>query len=999
MRGPIRKAWREALLRTAVQGSAHDLTPRFVAKPEAGALLAIGMSVLPRTRNAQGAASALLQNVGKDRAPMDLHAIGVAHFVHGNARSAVNHLRAAVTAEPHAEWWSDLAAAEVQYGDSSNDMERYVAALEATDHALALDEGIAQAHHNRAMAIERLGFPTVALSEWKKSVELERDPVWASRISLHVHELTRARPAREAWADAQQRIVSLSRPELERLIDSHPEEARIWGEGIFLPFWAKAYLDGKDGDTYLNASRVIGDRIAARAGERIVRDTVAAIDTNERGRRDVLARGLSRYFDGRFAFKEGRLEDAVRELEQSRREFISAGNPMADVVSLYLATSNIRRNRVDAARPALVALRGRSERASGHQSLAGLAEQYIALIDAMNGRWGDALETAHFARERFRRLGEQHNAAEAELIMGDVLTFLGQPHAAWTHYVRAARAFSATGNWDRLRLCAAEMSYLELRRHRWAPARAISQIELGLGGPPELLANTYLRAGAAAFGSGDTDAAWASIREARAVARSEKSSDTRERLFSDIVALEGRMLTASDPADAAARITESIDFQLRAGRAFALPELYLARGRARAKPEALADFRRGIEILESQRMRVRDYQLRAGFLDDPRDLFAAAVDASIDVGDVDGAFEYLERGRSRTLLEELDTDPQSLQPAATAVIRQSLEPGTILVAYALLPARVAIFVVDRNQVSVRMSDIPTATVREQVHRFMDAISYRRPIADTATALYDALVTPIHDLIGVDTVVIVPDPELEQVPFAALLDRRTSSYLIESHDLLIEPSAAVYVACAQRAKQYLEDPQSLALFANPEHPQEPEFPPLPAADDEAAVLARLYPDALVRRGAEATAARFRRDASHYGMVQFSGHARVNRAEPWKSALIFDEPMTAEEIASMRFPRTRMALLSACSTVAPDSNRMEGTSAIARAFLMAGVPAVAGTLWDVEDTAAAELTLQLHRRLARGLSTAAALRDVQRNLIRGPAARHPADWAGFVILGAD
>jgi CHAT domain-containing protein len=517
------------------------------------------------------------------------------------------------------------------------------------------------------------------------------------------------------------------------------------------------------------------------------------------------------------------------------------------------------------------------------------------------------------------------------------------------------------------------------------------------------MAHAHLRAGAAAFAAGDANAARASLYNARAAAASDNSRETRERLFADIMALEGRILTASNPAAGAARITESIAFQRRTGREFPLPELYLARGRAylaAGDPDAaLADFEKGIRMLESQRGRVRDYQLRSGVFDDARELFVEAVSASLQFDDLRRAFEYLERGRARTILEELDDTSGALASVPVASIQRSLEEGTILLSYALLPNRVAIFVVDSKDIVVRFSDVPATEAAALARSFVLDMTRRRDVTDKAAALYEMLIEPIHDLVpAAATLAIVPDPELEQVPFSALRDRSANRYLIESHEIVMQPSGAVFAAAQRRASTVrTKDTPSAAIFANPELPQKSAFTSLPGAEAEAASLARLYRERVLHVRRNATVASFTRDAPRHEIVQFSGHAEIDSAEPWKSALILDERLTARDIAAMRFSRTRLIVLGACSTLAPTAGRVESTSSIARAFLMAGVPAVVGALWDVDDTTTAELMTRFHERIARGDAAGAALRDVQRGMI-DDRNHHPADWAAFTVLGA-
>jgi len=998
LRDPIRAAWRQELVRRAL--TAADDAGRGTIEPRL-TVAQISRAASLMTPRRAAAAEALLRHIDDDVSPDALHGKGIAFFLGGDTHAAIDHFRRAVAGESHATWWSDLSAAELTAGASEQDPERYVAALEAADKALALEAGLSTARSNRALAIERLGFTGTAVAEWRKALAVEGSAAWLGVISAHVGELSRKPVARDVWRAAQGRLAAVGPAELEQLIDSHPQEARLWGESVFLPLWAQQRLAGENGDLYLDAARTIGNRLAMRSGERLLRDAVAGIDAfvsaNDRLQLDAMALALTTYMSARRAFKDGPSESIGAELERTRRAFAACGSPMAGVAELYRAMNALQLNRPVEARPILAALIGREP---GYVALTADAERFIALIDARNGHWGDALATATSASERFASLGESSNAAEAELLVGDIVGFLGQPHLAWRHFVRAADAFSSAGLLNRLQIAAAEMSFLEIGRQRWSEALAISRVELTLGTEPDQVAHAHLRAGLAAFELGDAARAQASLRAARIAAR--RAGGMTERLLGDIAGVEGRILSVSAPDQAIIRITESIDYQARSGRAFALPGLYLERGRAKlalgADAKALSDFEHGIAMLEVQRTRVFDYELRAGLLDHPRELFREAVSLLIRNGDVERAWEYLERGRARALLDELGDVTPDAEAMRVAMVRESLDETMLLVSYAVLPEGLAIFVVGRDSVDVRWSRAPPDDVRNVAETLVTAVRDRGDVPPAAARAYDVLIRPIRDRIdGRTTLVVVPDVVLEHVPFEALFDRSSRSYLVHSHELLRVPSAAVFVVCRRRAEAAgAAPPRSIAIFANPDPPSGLSLSSLPAADLEAPRIARRYAEPLLLQRELATAERFRREAPRHEVVQFSGHARVDRAEPWKSSLIFDQKLSAREVATMSFSRTRLAILGACSTLAPNTDRVEGTSAMAKSFLIAGVPAVIGSLWDVDDRHAAALMIRLHERLVRGLPAAAALRDVQREMSRD---RHPAEWAAFTVLGAD
>lgn len=92
-----------------------------------------------------------------------------------------------------------------------------------------------------------------------------------------------------------------------------------------------------------------------------------------------------------------------------------------------------------------------------------------------------------------------------------------------------------------------------------------------------------------------------------------------------------------------------------------LPHLLLrleyARGRidlAAGRPDqAQRHFRRGIDLLEAQRASLPIEEVRTAFLADKADLYSDLVVSTLDTGDDAGAFDIVERARSRALLERL----------------------------------------------------------------------------------------------------------------------------------------------------------------------------------------------------------------------------------------------------------------------------------------------------------------------------------------------------------
>ncbi len=113
---------------------------------------------------------------------------------------------------------------------------------------------------------------------------------------------------------------------------------------------------------------------------------------------------------------------------------------------------------------------------------------------------------------------------------------------------------------------------------------------------------------------------------------------------------------------------------------------------------------------------------------------------------------------------------------------------------------------------------------------------------------------------------------------------------------------------------------------------------------------------------------------------------------------DGILTALELTAIDLWGTRLAVLSACETGVGEPRRGDGVYGLRRALVMAGAESQLMTLWQVSDRATRDLMTSYYEKLAHGRGRADALRDVQLEMLRQPARRHPYYWGSFILSGA-
>lgn len=954
--------------------------------------------------------AALTQHAAAADGDTAARATGTAYFIAGDYEKAATAFES--IRQRQASDWNDLAAAQLCAASQTREQERLAAALTAADRALGLRPRLAEARFNRAAILRAFGVQPVAVAHWKAYLDVDPQSAWAA---IARREVAQQSPSeREVWKAASQRS-DLTREELLRLTVNSPELARRYGEGVFLAGWAAATAanDPRAANEHLARARIIAAALQRTTGESLLSDSIVAIDRASPSRRSKIVEGYLLYRQARLALGDGKLVDALRDFRRAQVAFEAGASPMAAVAAFYVASAILGQDRPSEALELLVRMLEtvRSSRPR-HHALRAQIQYEIALAEAVQGHWSASLNAAHDSLAIYNALGERANAATSKATLSEVYDFLGNPESAWTYGVTALREATVAGDLRRARTILAALCRTEMRGRRWERARALAMTERELARfepRSDFDADLFLRKAVAEWHVGARTISLESIAAARAAAlRTDKTMQAK--LLADIDGAAGTVLRPTNPRQAVDLLTSAIEFQKGALRSILLPELYLERGRAWLSINDVAaaarDFEAGIVELERQRRRVHDADLRAGIFADAAELFDEAVSLQLRVGnDAEGVLAYVERGRARAVLEQIEDAGEQIAPGPVPLeqIQRTLTAGTLLIEYVALPRVLLIILISADRIDLVTVDVPRRSLEEAAQRFADVLASGGESDDSL--LYDSLIEPIAKrLEGVQAINVVVDQSFERVPFAALRPRGSKTFLIERYTLASSTSAAVFGA-VQKSSRQRNDPPALSamIFGNPTVSRD-EFPTLVnlgGAEREVSLVARYYTRNDVLVGPAATARRFLSDAHLYDVIHFAGHAIVHRREPERSALLFaaspDLPgaLTLRQIARMRFDSTRLVVLAACSTLRGRNAAVEGVPSIARGFLIAGVPAVVGTLWDIEDGEAAPLMRDFHHRVARGAPPADALRHAQIAAIR--AGQGPSTWAAFALTG--
>ena len=325
----------------------------------------------------------------------------------------------------------------------------------------------------------------------------------------------------------------------------------------------------------------------------------------------------------------------------------------------------------------------------------------------------------------------------------------------------------------------------------------------------------------------------------------------------------------------------------------------------------------------------------------------------------------------------------------------------------LLPDRLVLLAFSSGPLVFREVDVSAEDVRKRISRVLRTMRTRRlGNADKLDEHLDVLGTWLLDPVGdlLDThrrVVIVADGPLRYLPMQAV--RRGGDYLISTHEVVNVTNVG---SLKRRTGDTLRmgDGALLAL-GNPDGS-------LPAADDEVTALARLFPDARVLQGTQASHARLVAEAPRRAVLHLATHGVLDPAAPERSYIVLapdggdDGKLGYLEIPGLygALRDTGLVVLSACETAVPMEAPPEGAAdggleiaGLANQFRRAGVPRLLASLWQVSDTSTQSLMVAFYEALAQGRSPPEALATAQRALLAGPDTAHPFHWAPFILIG--
>jgi CHAT domain-containing protein len=467
---------------------------------------------------------------------------------------------------------------------------------------------------------------------------------------------------------------------------------------------------------------------------------------------------------------------------------------------------------------------------------------------------------------------------------------------------------------------------------------------------------------------------------------------------------------------------------------------------------AISSYREAAALIEQERRTLPSDAARAGFTRDKVQVFDRLALTLLSQGDYSEAFRWTEQVRARTMTEMLAsaavqlptdterrlyseltaaraanqaalatgaTDPvqvaEAQYDAVLARIRQEaprlLEFGEAppasldelrqlthsdrfdLVYYFLDNPRLIVWHIGPERMDVQSYYAPTAVLRDIAGRLEQSVATRSVAfdADAAHDLYFCLVQPLLTRLETSQLVVVLPPELEDIPFAALMDPQNGQFLGETLAVSYAPSASVVMRLKQGTK--LEGANVLAVAA----------PRLANAIRDAEAIAETFPQHEVVPPGSATRSTLMREAHGRTVIHLAAHGIYNDEDPMLSYIELqpepdhDGKLTASDMLALPLDGVTLVTVASCTAARVSADAGREIYGITRSLIYAGAQNVLLPLWEVDDEATTLWTTAFYRA-ARDAPLADAVRranvEMREHDVYGA---DPRFWAAFKLVG--
>ena len=291
----------------------------------------------------------------------------------------------------------------------------------------------------------------------------------------------------------------------------------------------------------------------------------------------------------------------------------------------------------------------------------------------------------------------------------------------------------------------------------------------------------------------------------------------------------------------------------------------------------------------------------------------------------------------------------------------------------------------------------------------------------ALNLHNAILKEALDKLpaNIQSLIIIPDTYLTSIPFEALntkvvniqsKDFSKLPFLLYDYKIQYGYSANTLIINKNQFEQLESNTKCLAFApiynSNQEVEKENNLVNLKGTSNEIRGISKYFSGEF-EGSQNATEAKFKQKSERFGIIHLASHGVADFDNPEFAHLKFsdhtsdtlnDNLLHHHEIVDMNL-NCQMAVLSACETGLGKYKNGEGVFSLARGFMLAGVPSVVMSLWQINDKSTSQLIPNYYKYLSKGSPKHQSLQKAKIEYLQnaGLKYKHPYYWSGMVLLG--
>jgi CHAT domain-containing protein len=254
---------------------------------------------------------------------------------------------------------------------------------------------------------------------------------------------------------------------------------------------------------------------------------------------------------------------------------------------------------------------------------------------------------------------------------------------------------------------------------------------------------------------------------------------------------------------------------------------------------------------------------------------------------------------------------------------------------------------------------------------------------------------------INKLIIIPDKELNQIPFESLIITGGNSELSNKPQFFIDSFQIVYASSwkiyEKNLKKKNDSYKKIAVFTYDFDSNE-----LPYSKEEVFNINKFFSKSVkLFLGKNCSKQTFLALSDSMDIIHLALHASNNSSIKQNNKIYFapklKDDLNGIEISALKL-KTKLIILSACQTGEGKQEAGEGVYSLSRSFQLSGVSNVIATLWKIDDATTSQIFSNFYKNISLGNEPSLALHKAKKNYIQNSnyLLQHPKYWAGLIFI---